>query len=126
MFGLPPHDATYTSRVCCRRPDPFERGNTVQDRGERVAQFVREHGQELVLGTVHALCRGPGRSLLVEGMSTLGFDTPPLRDVAEDEHPPGDGTVRGQDGRGTVVDGPHTTVATHEGGVIGELDRGPV
>jgi hypothetical protein len=55
-----------------------------------------------------------GDALFGKHLSALGVDTSPLGDVAKDEHRPDDGAIRGENRRGTVVDGPYTIVSAHE------------
>ena len=91
---------------------PLEELRGVGDRGERVAQLVGEHGQELVLAA----------GVLEQFLLVL----PPLGDIAEDEDDPIDLAAGVADGCPAVVDRPLDAVAGDQHRMIGQANDGPI
>ena len=83
----------------------------VGDRGQRVAQLVGEHRQELVLA--------PGF------LEQIRLVLPPLRDIPEDEDDSIDLAAGVADGCPAVVDRPLDAVAGDEHRMIGQADDAP-
>src|SRR5215510_14635925 len=98
-----------------RRPGfrPLQQCDRVAHGGERVSEFVREHGEKSILMPVLLLQKFTP-SLLLALCLTAFFD------AAENEHYADDGPVGSSDRCSAVVNGHLAAVTSDENGVVGE------